>query len=363
MKKLLILFIGLTFASANLFAEDVVADPVSCWAFPAVYDMDEEVTFYFDLSAGGFSETEDVYWWVWQPSEPDTGNWEHSSEFAKLEYDGDLVWKKTLIPTEYFKMSKEDILAYAEATFWFRLKDLTGTKGTPTAKIVYPDKTVADILDGNMWAAFPADFSALNPVAIFFDANQASGFTAGEDVFLNTYINNPDGDDLDFSHATAGAEKTLMKYLGNGIYRKDIAPKQYYGIDSEYEFKYIKGSATNGSATSDEFSFNATSLDPGTPMVYLFPSSPLFDDIIVINRVNPAKGEDPITYTITSSGFPTITGTLVNYPNTGSDKNRSIYLYLPEHWDTAPTGEIRIRLTGANNNRFFDQRFKLKTEE
>lgn len=373
MKKLFILLISISFLSPSVFAGSDPA-PAECWAFPAIFEMDEEVTFYFDLSPSVFTEDDEVFWWVWQPGEPDAGNGANSSDFARCEYVGNLIWKITFVPTEYFHMTKEEILAYSEKTFWFQLKNRDGSKFTDTAKITYPEATPGSVLDGDMWAVDLTDFTILKPTTIYFNSNVASGFTPGEDVYLNSYINNAEGgDDYDFSYATAGAEKTKMEYLGDGIYRKKINPIQYFFvpgddpdislIDVDYELTYIKGSATNGSATSEEFNFAAASLDPGTPAVYLFPSSPMFDDIFVINRVNPTKGEEPITYTITSSGFPTITGTLTNYPNTGADKNRSVYLYLPDHWETAPTGEIRIRLSASNNTRFFDQRIRLKTTE
>ena len=58
------------------------------WTVPAIYAFDEEVTWYFDVSGLGFEEGLDLYLWAWEPSEPDAGNRDNSSDFAKLEYVG-----------------------------------------------------------------------------------------------------------------------------------------------------------------------------------------------------------------------------------------------------------------------------------
>lgn len=374
MKKVLYLIVGLAFLSMNARGQAVeVAAPLSMWTIPAIFEMDQPVTLYVDLSGGGFDEGEDIYWWVWQPSEPDKGNHANSSEFAKWEYDGNMMWKKSIIPTEYFGLSKEEMWNYEERKFWCRVKDQSGTRESGVFSFSYPEQSVADLVGSELWASDPADFNVLTQTSVYFNANQAAGFSPGEDIYLNAQINNPEGgDDYLFTYESEGAEKTKMLYLGDGIYRKDIDVKSYFFIPSEgnpeegivnadYELLYIKGTATNGSTTSDGFQLTPLSLDPGTPMVYLFPSAPLFENIFVINRVNPQPGEDPITYNITVRGFDSISGTLDRYPNTGADKNRSVYLYLPDYWESCPTEEIRIRLTGANGNRFFDQRIKINS--
>ena len=73
-----------------------------CWTVPAVFTADEEVTFYYDMTDVGFQEGVDLYLWAWQPTEPDAGHGGNSSDFAKLEYVGNNIYKKTMIPTQYF---------------------------------------------------------------------------------------------------------------------------------------------------------------------------------------------------------------------------------------------------------------------
>lgn len=59
-----------------------------CWTVPSVFTGDEQVTFYYDVTDVGFPEGIDLYLWAWQPTEPDAGNGNNSSDFAKLTYEG-----------------------------------------------------------------------------------------------------------------------------------------------------------------------------------------------------------------------------------------------------------------------------------
>lgn len=109
--------------------------PYRMWTCPTVFSVDQEVTFYFDMTDTGFSEGVDLYLWCWNPSEPDAGNWEHSSDFAKLKYLGDNVYAMTMVPTKYFSsgaatQSEEDIYNFCQTDdwpgFWARLKTYDG---------------------------------------------------------------------------------------------------------------------------------------------------------------------------------------------------------------------------------------------
>ena len=77
------------------------------WTVPAVYQFDEEVTFFFDVTDIGFQEGVDLYLWAWEPTEPDAGNRDNSSDFAKLEYTGNGIYKKPITPTQYFNCGLE----------------------------------------------------------------------------------------------------------------------------------------------------------------------------------------------------------------------------------------------------------------
>ena len=77
---LMMLLMAMTFA-LNSKASTKVGTPV-CWTVPTVFTPDQEVTFYYDVTDVGFPEGVDLYLWAWQPSEPDAGNGDNSSEFA-----------------------------------------------------------------------------------------------------------------------------------------------------------------------------------------------------------------------------------------------------------------------------------------
>ena len=64
--------------------------------------LTKRLLFYYDLTDVGFQEGVDLYLWAWQPTEPDAGHGGNSSDFAKLEYVGNNIYKKTMVPTQYF---------------------------------------------------------------------------------------------------------------------------------------------------------------------------------------------------------------------------------------------------------------------
>ncbi len=103
------------------FAQNKFPGIPRVWTYPVVYQANEEVTFYFDVTGIGFQEGVDLYLWAWQPTEPDAGNRDNSSDFAKLEYQGNNIYTKTMIPTEYFGVGLE---AFGDdfAGFWMQLK-------------------------------------------------------------------------------------------------------------------------------------------------------------------------------------------------------------------------------------------------
>ncbi|MEI6555756.1 MAG: T9SS type A sorting domain-containing protein [Paludibacter sp.] len=103
--------------------------PVSIISNPlGTYPLDQSVTWTFDLTGSEFTAGEDLYLWIWSPSEPDFGNWTNSSSFAKLTYVSGMVWSMTLTPTTYFSKTVSEI--QASAGFWMLLKDKKGNLKT-----------------------------------------------------------------------------------------------------------------------------------------------------------------------------------------------------------------------------------------
>ena len=92
MKK--ILFTLLCLLPLAMYAGGQKVGTPKCWTVPAVFTADEEVTFYYDMTDVGFQEGVDLYLWAWQPTEPDAGHGGNSSDFAKLEYLGNNIYKR-----------------------------------------------------------------------------------------------------------------------------------------------------------------------------------------------------------------------------------------------------------------------------
>lgn len=94
MKRIIYLIVAVGLSVCFNTYADEVGDVAKVWTDPVIYLYDQEVTWYFDLSGTGFSDSDELYMWAWSPSEPDVGNWENGSDFAKLEYIGGMTWKK-----------------------------------------------------------------------------------------------------------------------------------------------------------------------------------------------------------------------------------------------------------------------------
>ena len=108
------------------------------WTVPAVFTADQEVTFYYDVTDVGFPSGVDLYLWAWQPTEPDAGHGGNSSDFAKLEYLGDNIYKMTMTPTKYFNSPVSAFENSDWPGFWQRLK----TKDGGVAFIKLPTREV-----------------------------------------------------------------------------------------------------------------------------------------------------------------------------------------------------------------------------
>jgi len=138
MKKSILVSLMLLVSIVSFAAEEL-GNP-KFYTVPAVFTPTDKVTIYFDMAESGFQDGTDLYLWCWQPTEPDAGNWESSSDFAKLTYLGDYRYSMSFVPVDYFfqnqtRFATKDELrdfmmnagdgGWGEAGYWCRLK----TKG------------------------------------------------------------------------------------------------------------------------------------------------------------------------------------------------------------------------------------------
>jgi len=308
MKKFLHTILLVLLMVPNLILAQQDAGTISkSWSFPVVYKYNEEVTWYFDLTGTTFAPNENVYLWIWSPSEPDAGHFDNSSEFAKLTFVEGMTWKITLTPTAYFSMTPEAIAS--SAGFWFRLKDKTGTKQTGVGQIAYTD--FSTFYNANeIMRSYPARPTINEGISILFNSNLVPGFQSASNVHFHSGLNNWDIKVEYQSWIPAVVEKTKMKNLGNGFYKMDLLPSAYYPVPDGYVmnnlvFLFV---ADDWASTSPDQVLNAGEyIPPPPPEFRFFPLQLSKKDFLGIIRINNEPGINKLLYTITA-GSTVLTG-------------------------------------------------------
>lgn len=305
----------------NSFATEDVGTPAKVWTYPVVYALDQEVTWYFDMTGTGFTEGQDLYIWAWSPSEPDAGNFDNSSDFAKLEYVSGMLWKKTLTPTTYFNKTVADI--EASAGFWMRLK---GKGNEKQSDVIQAPWSVGDIKtfkeSGEAVQIFPEKFYLDEPLSILVNAEKIwvgttqSGL-AGEEIFFHSGLNNfAPGAIIEANMGDPElVKKTKLTPIGNNIYKIDFIPRDYYGVGEDFvmeNIEFLFPTKDWAKVGTNEGGKNFVILAPGVPI----PLDPIFSffpqkfsqyDILTLIRKNNEKNSQGLIYTITA-GTKTLTG-------------------------------------------------------
>lgn len=272
--------------------------PIS--SFPVVYKYDEQVTWYFDMSGSTFTENEDLYMWMWSPSEPDAGNWENSSDFAKLHYEGNKVWSFTLTPTVYFSRTVAQITA--SDGFWFRLKNKNGSKQSEVANVTYTDFS-SFYTANELIRSYPTKPTIDKPVSILFNSNLKDGFAGVPSVHFHSGLNDWAVKQEYQAWLPDVSEKTKLKDLGNGFYRMDLIPQQYYNPEPGFVMENItflfvaKDWTTN---SGDQIIYAGAYEPPPPPIFGFFPLQISQKDFLGMYRKNNEPGVNKLLYTITA---------------------------------------------------------------
>lgn len=276
-------------------------------SFPVVYKYDEKVTWYFDMSGSTFAENEDLYIWIWSPSEPDAGNWENSSDFAKLKYEGNKVWSFTLTPTVYFSKTPDEIAA--SAGFWFRLKNKNGSKQSDVANMTYTDFS-SFYTANELIRAYPTKPTIDKGLSILFNANLIPGFAGATSVHMHSGLN--DWAILQEYQVWVPevVEKTKLKDLGNGFYKMDLIPKTYFNapdgfVMEKMNFLFVKDEWA--ATTPDQVLFAGEYIPPPPPVFGFFPLQISQKDFLGMSRKNNEPGVNKLIYTI-NAGSKIISG-------------------------------------------------------
>ena len=319
---------GLLFIGFSAKAADPV--PTSTWSYPIIWNIDEQVTWYFDLTGTNFSAGQDIYMWVWQPSEPDAGNWTNSSDFAKLKYEpakGNMVWSFTLTPTAYFKKTVADFATF-DNYFWMLLKSKDGATVTGAFNVMCPRVQVGTFkTSGAALQVFPSNFGIDTPVSILVNTsksfvNGVVGGMAGKDsIFFESGINNfLDAHFLFDPNIVSTHAKTAMKKMATNVYKIDMIPYQYFGISQSLSFDnltFFLWALDGTKGTADASGKNYLIGNTNLPVVSYFPQKFCQYDILTITRTNNEKSASSVIYTFTA-GTTKFTGNLTGSTNTMS---------------------------------------------
>jgi hypothetical protein len=339
MKKIIYsILVMLIFPLAAISQVKEAGDIYKMYTNPVIYNFDEQASWYFDLSGTTFAENEDVYIWIWSPSEPDAGHWENSSDFAKLTYVGNMVWRFDVTPTTYFNKTIDEIKA--SAGFWLRLKDKTGTKQSSVANVPITDFS-AFATSGKPFDYYPTKFYLDDPLSIIFNANLIPAFADAATVHMHAGLNNWDIKQEYQSWLPEIVAKTQLVNMGGGFYRMDIVPRTYFGAPEGYvmsviNFLFVKD---NWAATTPDYIMYAPDVPiPPDPILSFFPMTISVKDFLVITRQFNTVGQK-LTYTL-KGGEKTITGSF-----TGGMDSQKAYINLIGNYGSMDISKLTLTIT------------------
>jgi len=330
--------LGVCISLIALFSASLEAaepGPANTWTFPVIWNVDEPVTWYFDLTGTKFTPGQDVYMWVWQPSEPDAGNWTNSSDFAKLNYEpakGSMVWSFTVTPTTYFNKSVADLATF-DNYFWMLLKSKDGSTVTGAFSMMCPRVQFGTFKSSGLAVqTYPANFNIDTPVSILVNTTKAyvdgvlGGLSSKEVIYMESGLNKFLDAHVKFDpNDQATHAKTLMRKIAPNVYKIDMIPYQYFGVDQTLSFDNLTfnlwsadGSKGTANAIGNYYLIGNTNV----PVVTYFPQKFCQYDILTITRRNNEKTATSVEYSITA-GTKTIEGIM-----TGTSASKTVTLNL-----------------------------------
>ncbi len=364
--------------------------PQRMWTVPTVFSVDEPVTFYFDMTDAGFKDGIDLYFWCWNPSEPDAGNWENSSDFAKLTYVGDNIYSMSITPTKYFSqgastISETDVYNTCQTDdwpgFWCRLKTKDGSE----------ESDVFQALDSrSTWKAFAQSNKAYQFFATSFTGNTLN---LSESFTLNkalTIVFNPDLFTIGGKTMTEFAKqsgfggfklhsglndwtflqgvkvwidgcmtKTGINKLTNGYYEISMtSPYDYYswnyaddgshastGLTADEQIDnlawLVVGILNNdwGGTSTDQLNKAGTAEVYPDPVFSYFPTKVSAKDIITLIRKYNGKRDGVLSYKIVA-GSKTFTGTI-----SGTRDKRQVSVNLLDELSGTDASSMTLTIT------------------
>lgn len=331
---------------ANSQVEEA-GDIYKIWTYPVVYNFDESTSWYFDLVGTSFTPGQDLYIWIWSPSEPDAGNWENSSEFAKLTYVKDMIWRFDLTPTIYFGNTAQEIKE--SAGFWLRLKDKTGTKQSGVSNVPITDFS-SFAGSGDPFRFYPEKFFLDQPLSILFNSNTIECFADADSVHLHAGLNNWDILQEYQAWLPEIVKKVQLKDIGDGIYRIDMIPGEYFNAPEGYvmttmNFLFVKN---EWACTTPDYIMYAPDVPiPPDPVLAFFPLKVSIKDFLIITRKYNSPGQK-LKYSITG-GNKTISGDFI-----GNMELQNAYVNLNGEFGAMTLSKLSVQITDQNSSVIFE---------
>ncbi|MCD7972223.1 MAG: T9SS type A sorting domain-containing protein [Candidatus Azobacteroides sp.] len=242
MKKLFFLLMGcLAFGSysvAQEWGEGILSVPKRIWTEPVIYNYDEEVTWYFDLSdepadIKAILDEATLALWTWVPSNPGDGHLGGGYGLAQpelmLTHRGGYVYSITMKPSVLYAVSNIESTTDSESfVMHIRVfsKDRDADINCAAFHIRFPHVLVQDIKTNGIPAtvypipeggSLPAA-NATTAIAILMNNEQVGANITG-DLFVTSGIND--------------WEKSVAYDEGNPERTK---AKTYFGVDDVYVF-------------------------------------------------------------------------------------------------------------------------------
>lgn len=283
MKKVFLSLIILLVSMAS-WAQEELGNP-KYYTVPAVFTPTDRVTIYFDMAESGFQDGVDLYLWCWQPTEPDAGNFDNSSDFAKLTYLGEYMYSMTIVPVDYFFQNqdrfatKDELLAFmnnpdewGEAGYWSRLKLKDGSKQSGVFCINHTRDELNEfkesgsemkVMSGSgansQYAGYTDKWTMDRPLSILFNGDLvkvggktlnelgAAGIQVGTHAGISGIYTDLDDNEIDYDFVDPPAKninqqwntwrqgclaKAGLRDCGNGVWKWDLeTPQRYFSYN------------------------------------------------------------------------------------------------------------------------------------
>ncbi|MDA3929071.1 MAG: hypothetical protein PF541_08930 [Prolixibacteraceae bacterium] len=321
--KLLFILVAIMSLPILSIAQGTIAQ---IWTEPAVFNADEQISIYFDLTGtelASVAEEEGVCIWTWFPGDPGE-TWGAPSDASKLAQVEGNIWKWVLTPTEFYGKPADQI-----AEFYGQLQTHSGEKITifapdqdpPNHILMYGLTTIKS--DATILDYHPKQFSLDKPLSVLLNANNAYPDNCDNNPVVGDFANAPNVHvhsgvndwAIVIENNQANIDKTELTHLGDGIYRWDFIPNEYFGLEEGFPVLNIGAvfasndwSYIGKNVNCTDFFIEAPAVtEVAIPELTFFPSKISKKDLLCIIRTENEVFVSSLEYVITA-GSKTIKG-------------------------------------------------------